>query len=102
MKNYLKALLATVVCIISINAMAEDRIYIHSKDIVVAENGIFINYDNHYMLVNGIKCDDQGIYFLSEQTTGILDDKYTWICRNGHYVHRVSECPICHDKQRKD
>lgn len=68
------------------SSIANDKIYVNSKDVMIAENGIFIHHDGAILLVDNIAFDGQGIYVSS---SGMIDipQHQTWICPNKNCLH---------------
>jgi len=83
-------------CGYSASSFADDKIYICSKDVMIAENGIFVNIDGYVAVVDSVHYDEKGIYISSNPIA-------TWICENGHYVYpsEGNTCPKCGGKNRK-
>ncbi len=72
----------------SVNSFAEDKIYISSRDVLIADNGIIVSLDGFAQSVNPIHCDENGIY---------LERLEAWYCRNcdKHTWSFNEKCPSC-------
>lgn len=107
MKKYLYAILA-IACCFSTYSFAYDKVYINSKDVMVANNGIYLNFDDNVIQVSGISFDENGIYFESPDLNSIPTHQ-AWICPNKNCLHhniswnkQCSKCGGSPPDYRKD
>jgi len=64
----------------SVSALAEDRLYVNSEDVVIDQNGIFVNFEGDVISVNTVSHDEQGLYLKFSEIKK-LNDLKSWICK---------------------
>lgn len=76
------------------DSFANEKMYVNSKNVIVADNGIVVDFDGYAGLIETLKHDQDGIYVYS-------DDVITWIDKEGHYNRPDQpECPHCGDRSK--
>ena len=88
-------------CYLEADDQVNDRIYIRPSQLMIGQNGIFINHNDIVMSVNFIACDELGIYFT---TANFESEKYeAWICPNKVCLHPNvpwnTSCSKCGEKR---
>jgi hypothetical protein len=69
-------------------------IEVNAKDVMVAQNGIIVNYENYVIPVSSISYENGKIFALTE----------AWMCKGcqKHHFPCVDKCSQCDDKRIKD
>lgn len=97
MNKYLCAFLVTL-CSYSNNSYANEKIYVDSKDVMVADNGIYVKYDDNVLQTRSIVFDDNGIYFIPTDLNNDFDFQL-WICPDKWCLHHnpawYTKCSKC-------
>lgn len=70
--------------------LSKNDTYVSSKDILIGDNGIFVNVNGQVIRAQNLHYDDQGFQ--------IVEDKETWYCSKCN-KHRVRyPCYVCGKK----
>ena len=99
MNKFLCILSLFFACSCFAQAFNQDRIYINSKDVLIGDNGIFVNLNGHVMQINGLFKDEVGLYTEND----LVPDLVSWYCITceEHRLVWQDPCPYCKSPKPK-
>lgn len=80
------------------SSKCREKIYVHSNQVSVSQNGIYVNVNNQWIPTDSLHTDAQGIYVMSD---ALVDEKkwgpMYWICPECGYQNSFTSnaCENC-------
>lgn len=102
MQKNLYLLFLVLVLGYSVHSLAEDKLYVNPEDVVIDQNGIFVNYEGNVISANNLTYDEKGIYLLFSDIAK-LNELKAWICQNCFHPNMPwrEECYKCRGPRTK-